>query len=204
MFTFSKVITLGVLLAGTTGLSTYLIPYSLGEKAKDFLFSSQSDSNVSENIKDFSEKEKKMLETLNPLLEELEKAVKNSINLKDIKDGKMKEFFQKILETENKLIDFHNKNLKIIQKLSSTLKEISNQNENKLKIQSNLKTINYLKNLLNQLDKFIKAQEKLLSSVVKEIDRNNSESSESRGGHKILRMNIIRKLVKPAEMQKMH
>ncbi|WP_043913304.1 hypothetical protein [Mycoplasma suis] len=190
MFTFSKVITLGVLLAGTTGLSAYLIPYSLGEKAKDFLFSIPSDSNVSENIKEFSSEEQRMLETLKPLLEELESAVKNSTILKEIKNGNMESFFKKILEIENNLVALYKRNLEIIKKLFATLEESIRQSENKLKIQSNIEKSSYSKKLLNQLEKFINSREQSLSKIVQEIDK-NQKASNSSGGAQIKQINKL-------------
>ncbi|CBZ40699.1 hypothetical protein MSUIS_06060 [Mycoplasma suis KI3806] len=177
-------------MAGTTGLSAYLIPYSLGEKAKDFLFSIPSDSNVSENIKEFSSEEQRMLETLKPLLEELESAVKNSTILKEIKNGNMESFFKKILEIENNLVALYKRNLEIIKKLFATLEESIRQSENKLKIQSNIEKSSYSKKLLNQLEKFINSREQSLSKIVQEIDK-NQKASNSSGGAQIKQINKL-------------
>ncbi|ADX98167.1 hypothetical protein [Mycoplasma suis] len=190
MFTFSKVITLGVLLAGTSGLSAYLIPYEMGSTAaQDTLFSNSNPFAENKNSKEFKEEEDQKLKILKPLLEKLEEAVKNSETFRDLKNQEMIKLFQSISQSENKLTQLYEESSSILQKLSENLKRITDINENRMKFQSFLSKSIYWRNLLNEIDKFLKARKNLLDSVVSEIEKNessqssNSNSSSAGGGH---------------------
>ncbi|CBZ40692.1 hypothetical protein, contains Powdery mildew resistance (RPW8) domain [Mycoplasma suis KI3806] len=187
MFTFSKVITLGVLLAGTTGLSAYLIPFGMGNtSAQNTLFSNSNSLAENKNSKEFKEEEDQKLKILKPLLEKLEEAVKNSETFRDLKNQEMKDLFERISSTEEKLSKLYEKNLEVMKKLAKTIEDIFKQGQNKLKIQSNVEKAKSLRSLLEKISEFIQNREKLLTQVVEEINKNNasknSEVSSSAGG----------------------
>ncbi|CBZ40693.1 hypothetical protein MSUIS_06000 [Mycoplasma suis KI3806] len=184
MFLFSKSITLGTLLAGGSGLSAYLIPYKFGSAAaQNPLFSLLNSSVGGANSKEFIENEKEKLKTLDPLLAELNKAVKNSEEFKNLQNDSMKKSFESILEAENKLSELYKKNKEIMDKLSKSLEETIKQYGNKNKVQANILGAKYYKKLFSKLDEFFRSKENALQAVISEINKNeNSSNSQETEG----------------------
>ncbi|ADX98174.1 hypothetical protein [Mycoplasma suis] len=185
MFTFSKVITLGVILAGTSGLSAYLIPYSL---AQNSIFSTDNISLKDGSSEKFIKEEEEKLEILKPLLEKLSKAIKDSESIKDIKNQGIEEALKTISQTESKLSEVFENHSGVIKNLSRISSLISDQRNRKMKVLAELENISSGIKLLKKFNEFFENWEKLFSSILEAIDsgdKNNelrAQNSDSNGG----------------------
>ncbi|ADX98176.1 hypothetical protein [Mycoplasma suis] len=186
MFTFSKIITLGALLAGSSGLSGYLITYGLGGKSKDFLFSSPISSE--KTLENFSISEKENLDLLNSLKEKLFLALKNLFELRNLKQEKIEKLFSSISKEEGNLTNLYEKDLKIINLILKLSEELHRLNLESFWKQSELENVSYQKKLLKKLNEAIKSWEGSSTKIVEEINKGSqntpqmSESSSSSSG----------------------
>ncbi|ADX98183.1 hypothetical protein [Mycoplasma suis] len=183
MFTFSKVITLGVLLTGTSGLSAYLIPYYLSEAKPEgvnkTLFSNSYDK--SDNLENFSSKEKELLGDLKILFQKLSEILKKSFVLGGLKYEKMKELFKSSLDTDSQISSLYENGEKIISELEKFSEIIKKKEISKLSAESELIQSKSSESWLKQLGSSI---EKLLSffeTTIEAIEKGQESSSTSGG-----------------------
>ncbi|ADX98181.1 hypothetical protein [Mycoplasma suis] len=158
MFTFSKVITLGVLLAGGSGLSAYLIPFYLKDSentAGKTFFEDRNLPHPFDDLGEFSKEEEQKLKDLNPLYEKFAEIVKKSIQLRDLKYKSMKELMEKIFNSDTKLSSLYKESQTIMSRVEGLYEEIKKQTKNKLDNESKLKESEYYGKLLSQLKELI-------------------------------------------------
>ncbi|CBZ40701.1 hypothetical protein MSUIS_06080 [Mycoplasma suis KI3806] len=180
MFTFSKVISLGVVLVGGSGLSAYLIPYYLsGSKnsVNETLFKSSNSS--SENWANFSKEEKEILAQLKILFSELSKTLKKSIELRDLINQSMQDFMKSITSTDSLLSSLYQKSKDLIENIEKLLGEAKQQSNRKMEIEANLRRNEYSRNLMKKIGESINSLYGNLEPIVKLIEEKDKENQTS-------------------------
>ncbi|CBZ40695.1 hypothetical protein MSUIS_06020 [Mycoplasma suis KI3806] len=184
MFLFSKTLTAGILLAGASGFSAYLIPYGLGNFS---LFSGVSSSDNKDSEK-FLKEEGEKLKTLNLLWEEFTKAIKNSVDLKDLKNKGLEEFLNSITSEESKLKENYKKHSDVMGNLSEVSSWLKDQRERKLKVLSVLESLSSERKLLKQFNEFFEKWEGVFESIedaINEGNRNNPAGGAATNNEKL-------------------
>ncbi|AGX89153.1 coiled-coil domain-containing protein [Mycoplasma parvum] len=192
MFFPSKLISLTTTSLGALGLSSYLIPYELSNLFPNLqkIFSKNKSFYEQQNIKEFINKQKEILEKLESLFHNLSNGINAANTLKEQKSIEIKNTLDLIFKIEGEIDRLYKESVKVVEILNNLMEILSKQEKDKLENQTKLhelKQINQLssslKDYMSNMQKTIKEFKKIISDATQKNLKNN-QSTDISGGAK--------------------